>query len=246
MRTLTTLISLTLLAPAALADPTPGARVPTAPIPASAPTSAPASAPASAPSSAPASAAPPPVAQPPGPQLAPIDAAALPASCKSFARPAQLPSLATALSARISLASCLADQAIAPLALCDCGQSILDIDQAVAPAIALLDNAIAAGDPVIQAIAQHTKGELYVGFATRMVATLPRPSPNATQEELNLRDLREQTLAAQLAPWRDTAKAAFAEVVELAKAHPEIARNPAAATAIRDSQQRVAADVAAR
>jgi hypothetical protein len=138
----------------------------------------------------------------------------------------------------------MADKAIAPLELCDCGQSILDIDQAAAPALALLDDAIAAGDPAIQAIAQHAKGELYTGFAQRLTAALPAQSQSATPEQLSMYDARKQALDAQLTPWRDAARAAFTQVVELARLHADLARNPAAATAIRDSQQRLAADVA--
>lgn len=181
-----------------------------------------------------------------GPKLMAIDPATVPQACGTLVRAARSPSAPAALAARVSLASCMAERAVAPLELCDCGQSVVDIDQAVAPAIAVLDDAIAVGDPALQAIAQHAKGELYAGFAMRLIATLPAQSPSATPEALSLYDARKQALEAQLAPWRDTARAAFTQVVELARLHPEIARNPTAATAIRDSQQRVAADVAMR
>jgi hypothetical protein len=140
----------------------------------------------------------------------------------------------------------MADRAIAPLSLCDCGESIVAIDSAVAPAITVLDDVIAAGDPAIQLIAEHAEGELYAGFLTRMLATLPRIGPEADEAEVALHDMRTQTLTVQLAPWREAALASFQHVIELAKAHPEIASDRTVATAIRDSQQRLAADVAAR
>jgi hypothetical protein len=186
-------------------------------------------------------------ALPPAPPPPPaIDVSAAPAACKSFAGPAQAPNPVLAWPARVALASCMAEQAVAPLALCDCGQSVVDVDDAVAPALAILDGVIAGGDPASQALASHAKGALYDGFAARLIATLPEPSHEATPEELSLHDMRAQALAPQLTPWREAAAAAFAHAVEVARAHPEVARNPAAASAIRDSQQRQAADVAGR
>src|SRR5262249_61696056 len=96
-------------------------------------------------------------------QLAPLDLPKAPEPCKPFAKQALAPSVAAALSARVSLATCMADKAIAPLALCDCGESILAVDAAVAPAIAVLDNAIEGGDPGMQGIAEQAQGKLYVG-----------------------------------------------------------------------------------
>lgn len=183
-------------------------------------------------------------AQPSLVQLAPLDLTRVPEPCKPLAKQALAQSLAAALTARVSLASCMADRAIAPLALCDCAESILAVDTAVAPAIAVLDNVIEVGDPAMQVIAEHTEGKLYAGFAARLLETLPKPGPGAADTELALRDLRKQTLDAQLAPWREAAMAAFQHVVEIARAHPEVARSAAAASAVRDSQQQLAAEVA--
>jgi hypothetical protein len=156
------------------------------------------------------------------------------------------PDLAVAYSARISLASCMAERAIAPLALCDCGASVVAIDAAVAPALAVLDDVIGSAEPALQVIAEHTEGQLYAGFAIRMRATVPAVEPNADAAALTLHDMRARTLEAQLAPWHEAAMASFAHVVEIAKAHPEIARNAAAASAVRDAEHRVADDVASR
>jgi hypothetical protein len=188
--------------------------------------------------------APPPPA--PTPAFPGIDAHAVPAKCQAFVASAQASAPQVAVPARLSLASCVAEQAVAPIALCDCGQSILDIEQAIAPAVAILDGVIAAGSSVSQALAAHAKGELYAGFVMRMTATVPKLGPNATPEEISLHDMRAEALAAQLAPWRDTARAAFTQVIEIAKTRPEVANNPSAAIALRDSQQRLAADVATR
>jgi hypothetical protein len=178
-------------------------------------------------------------------QLATIDLSAVPDSCKPLANQALAPSLAAALSARISLASCLADKAIASLQLCDCGASIQEIDAAAAPALALLDEAFNVGEPATQVIAAHAKGQLYTGFAVRLVGTLPAVNPGASDAEAALRGMRAQTLEAQLAPWREAAAAAFQRALEIAKAHPELAGNAAVARAVSDSQQKLAAAVTA-
>jgi hypothetical protein len=184
-----------------------------------------------------------PAALPPRPlvQLAPIDLATVPESCRTLARQALGPNLPTALSARISLASCMSEQAIAPLALCDCGESIAAIDTAVAPAIAILDDVISNADLATQVIAEHTEGQLYAGFAQRLIATLPKVGAEATEAEVSLREMRRQTLEAQLGPWRETAMTSFQHAVELVKLHRELAANPTVMSAARDSEQRLAA-----
>jgi len=240
MRTLVTLISLTLVAPAALADLAPVARAK----PQTAPSRTAQPQGAQAPGRT--GVAPTPGAQPPMVQLAPVDLTVIPEPCKPLAKQALAARLASALSARISLASCMAERAIAPLSLCDCADSVVAIDGAVKPALALLDDVIANGDPATQVLAEHAEGRLYVGFATRMMATLPAIAPGAGESEVALRDMRKQTLEAQIAPWREAALASFEHVVELARAHPELTRAPAVATAVRDSEQRLAAEVAAR
>lgn len=183
---------------------------------------------------------------PPAIQLVPIDLSTIAEACKPLAKQAMSPTPAAAVPARISLASCMVDHAIAPLALCDCADSVVAVDQAIAPAIAILDDVIEAGDPASQVIAEHAEGTLYTGLVTRLLATLPKLTGDAGETEVALRDLRKQTLDVQLAPWREAAMTAFQHVVDAAKAHPEVARNAQVATAIRDSQQRLAAEVANR
>jgi hypothetical protein len=199
---------------------------------------------------APAAPARPPPAQPrpapAAPQLPRIDLAAVPEPCRPLAKQAVAPNVSAALTARIALAGCMADRAIAPLALCDCAASIVEVDAAAAPALAVLDDAISAADPANQVLGEHAEGQLYLGFATRLLATLPRLEPGATAADTALRDMRKQTLEAQLAPWREAAMASFQHVVDAAKAHPELATNPAVTAAVRDSQQRLAAETADR
>lgn len=176
--------------------------------------------------------------------LTPIDPSAVPEACQPLAKQAVAPGPA-GLSARISLAICLADRAVASLALCDCGESILAVDTATEPALGLLDEVIDASDPASQVIAEHAEGELYAGLTARLLATLPALRPGASTAEATLREMRRQTLDAQLAPWRDAATRSFQRVVELSTAHPELADHPAVRTAVRDSRQRLARPSAA-
>jgi hypothetical protein len=182
---------------------------------------------------------------PVAPRLTPIDPTTVPAPCQPLAKQAQAASR-VALSARISLATCLADRAVSSLTLCDCGESILAVDKATEPALALLDEVIDADDPATQAIAEHAEGDLYAGFTARLLATLPALPSGATADEATLREMRRQTLDAQLAPWREAATQAFQRAVELAQAHPELANNPAVKVAVRDSQHRLATEPGTR
>jgi hypothetical protein len=235
MRPFAVLAAVAVLGSSAVADRAPAAApvqpaVPSRPIaPSGSPDSQPPASPADRPS--------PPAAS----RLTPIDPSTVPAPCQSLAQPALAASPA-ALSARISLASCLADRAVAPLTLCDCGESILAVDTATEPALALLDEVIDADDPATQAIAEHAEGALYAGLTVRLLATLPALRPGAPAAEIALREMRRQTLDAQLAPWREAASRAFQRAVELAGAHPELAGNPAVTAAVRDSQHRLASD----
>lgn len=194
---------------------------------------------------APSPASPPAPVAPAASRLTPIDPSTVPGPCQSLARQA-LAASPVALSARVSLAVCLADRAVAPLTLCDCGESILAIDTATEPALALLDEVIDADDPATQAIAEHAEGELYAGFVTRLLATLPALPPEAPAAEIALREMRRQTLDAQLGPWREASTRAFQRAVELAQQHPELADNRAVTVAVRDSQRRLAAEPGTR
>jgi hypothetical protein len=223
MRILATTVFIGLLASPALADRTPAVPAPTASAQ-PAPTWA-------AKSSTPAT------------NLAPIDVAELPEPCRAIAKQATVANLHAALSARLSLAGCLADQRLAPLELLDCQDSVLAVEQATAPSFELLDGVIAAGDLSMKLLGEHAKGELYTSLAIRMQGTVP--SGSSDPASLALRDSRKAILDSFLAPWRDQANTAFEHVVAIAKAHPELAKNPVVKTAVSASQQRLNARLAA-
>jgi len=169
-----------------------------------------------------------------------IDAATVPAPCTPFLQQAVVPAPVAAMTARISLAQCIAGERLrAHRDLIDAQDSIELVDESVAASVALLDAVIATDVPRLVIEAQHAKGELYAQMIARMLATLPAPAAGAGDDAMQLREQRVAVLATWLQPWRDAAHDAFAGVVTLGKQHPELARDPVVQQAIRDSSQRL-------
>ncbi len=219
MRTIATLISLSLFAPVALA------------------------APGDAPSAAPTT----PTAQPTTPafNLTPINLTETPERCHPIAKRAIAVSLVQALSARISLASCIADARFSELSLIDGQESITAMDEAAAPSIAMLDEVAAATDPVTQVMATHAKAQLLQTMMNRMTQTVS-VSADARPEAQALRETRRAIMQELLTPWRERTLAIHAAIDELGRTHPTLVRNPVALAAVRDSRERLARPIAAR
>lgn len=183
--------------------------------------------------------APPPDGAPSGPALTPIALDELPRACRTLGEQARTRDRAAALDARIALASCVADHRLEALPPpCDCGESMVAMDEAIAPAVALLDEAIAQGDAEAALIAAHVKGELYAGMRVRMRAAVPPPA-DTTEEAIALRDSRIAVLDNLLEPWRAQATTAFDLVVDLARRNPELVRNPVVRSALASSRVRL-------
>ncbi|HEU0031217.1 MAG TPA: hypothetical protein VFQ53_11330 [Kofleriaceae bacterium] len=178
----------------------------------------------------------------PAVNLAPIDVSTLPDACRPIAKQASAPVVTQALQARVNLAGCIAEQKVGKLELLDTQESMLAIEDAIQPSLALLDEVAKAGDLPMQVIALHARGELYTSMANRMLAAIP-PAPQ-TPDGAAFRETRKALLENLLAPWRGEAIAAAERVVELAKQHPELTKNPMLRTALRASQDRVATKVA--
>ncbi|HEY5946472.1 MAG TPA: hypothetical protein VIV40_13310 [Kofleriaceae bacterium] len=178
----------------------------------------------------------------PAPTPAPattLDPAEVPEACRDLAKLAGSPSKAQSWSARISLASCLVDDKAKSLVLCDCEQSVNDINAAIDPSLALLDEVFAQGDPATKILARHSQGEILSSFATRMLATVPPPA-NSSEEAIALRDTRVSMLQPLIQPWIARAQSAYAELDRIAKANPQLAKNPAVLAAVRSSRARLA------
>src|SRR5947207_2891287 len=78
-------------------------------------------------------------AKPAGPQLTAIDRDSVPEKCLDLVARASSPEPALAQTSRLSLAVCIAHERTRPIVLCDCQQSIDDLNNAIAPAMQLLD-----------------------------------------------------------------------------------------------------------
>jgi hypothetical protein len=211
-----------------------------------------ASAPAPAPSPAPTAQAPAPPGQVPAPTaptpravaptLTKLNPDELPEPCRDLAKLGDSASKAQAFSARISLASCLVDQAAKPLVLCDCEQSIIDINAAIDPSMALLDEVVLLGDPVTKILARHTQGELLTSFAQRVLATIP---PAIDSTDVGLRETRLAMVQPLIQPWLARAQAAFTELDKIARTNPQLAKNPAVLAAVRSSRAKLAQSASA-
>jgi len=222
MRTIATLISLSLFAPVALAAP--GAAQSAAPTAATSPA--------------------PPAAQP-AVNLTPINLTETPERCHPIAKRAAAVNLVQALSARISLASCIADARFSALVLIDGQDSITAMDEAAAPSLAMLDEVAAASDPVTQVMATHAKAQLLQTMMNRMTQTVSS-SADARPEAQALRETRRAIMQELLVPWRERTLALHSAIDELARTHPTLVRNPVALAAINDSRERLSRAIAAR
>jgi hypothetical protein len=200
--------------------------------------SAPAAPPAAAPAPTPAAPTPRAVA----PSLTKLNPDEHPEACRELAKLADSASKAQALSARISLASCLVDHNTKPLVLCDCEQSIIDVNAAIDPSLAILDEVFLVGDPVSKILARHTQGEILAGFAQRMLATVP---PAIDSTDVGLRDTRLAMLQPLIQPWLARAQSAFTELDKIARTNPQLAKNPAVLAAVRSSRAKLSQSASA-
>ena len=162
----------------------------------------------------------------------------VPVPCKELAKAADSPSVNQALSARTSLAVCLADQKTKPIVLCDCEQSVREIEAAIQPSLDMLDEVFTMGDAAQQILARSAQGEMLQSFATRMLGTVPPPL-DGSPEAVALHDTRIQMLQPLVAPWQQQAQAAFAAVDQLARKNPQLTKNQAVVAAVRTSRQRL-------
>src|SRR5436853_2487088 len=129
--------------------------------------------------------------------LAPLPAK-LPAKCAALAVvPASAKISGPAFAARVSVANCLAEQAMSDATVTPDVSSIERLGTAVAPAFAILDNVILVGDPYARMVALDAKRDLYVGMVVCERAS-------ETREDAASRALLELAVAPWLADATDT------------------------------------------
>lgn len=190
---------------------------------------------------------PPPPAVPaaPAPSEAPGAVEDVPEACRDFAKLATSQSKNAALSAQISLATCLVDQRSKSLVLCDCEQSVLDVNAVLEPSLLMLDQVYVAGDPATKILARHAQGEMLSSFAARMLATVPPPATN-TEAATALRDTRLAMVQPLVQPWQARAQAVFSDLDKIARANPQLAKNAAVVAAVRSGRAKLSSGVAKR
>lgn len=141
----------------------------------------------------------------------------LPAKCAALATPPASAKIAgPVLAAHVSAANCLAEITIARTDATPDEGSITRLGNAMAPAIAILDNVISVGDPYWRMVALDAKRDLYVGMVVR-----ERDSEStAIEGDVAARGRIEVAVA----PWLADASDALVAMADLARQHPQLAK----------------------
>jgi hypothetical protein len=173
----------------------------------------------------------------------PINLATVPERCQPVAEvPHSARTAEPALSARVSAASCMAEQMLAGLPLTDDDASIQRANEATAPIIATLDEVIAEGDPSAQLVAAYTKGDLLFGLQQRMREAVPPMTSRMTLASVKDIEQRHRALEPKLSPWRRAGTVAFLRVLATARDNPKLSNgNPVVQYMIRDAERRISA-----
>ena len=136
-----------------------------------------------------------------------------------------------AISARIAAGNCLARESLKLVPVTEASlETATALAAAVAPAIALLDNVIAAGDPYYAMLAEDSKRDIYQGMAVRLRRAV---------QPMDKVALREADML--VANWLDNVAFSTVRITELAENDPDAANRDQVVTAIA---QRAAAEEA--
>ncbi|MBA3502390.1 MAG: hypothetical protein M4D80_08580 [Myxococcota bacterium] len=179
----------------------------------------------------------------PAVNLPPINLDEVPEQCKTTAKQAGAISVQAALSARISLANCIADAKLVALTLLDCEDSVLAVDEAAKMSRELLDGVIAGAiDDSTKIVAEMAKAELYNQMTVRMMKTLP--AHDGTESSIAMHNVRKSLLEGLLVKWKDAAAVSFENILAIVKAKPALEKNPVVASAMRTAKDRLRLHVA--
>jgi hypothetical protein len=164
----------------------------------------------------------------------------LPTKCRDLGKLADSPSQNQALSARISLASCIVEQKLKDIVLCDCEQSVREIETASELSFKLLDEVSQVGDPATKILALQAQGDMLSSLATRVLSTVP-PAADASESAVALHDMRLALITPHVSPWQQRARSAYQELDRIARANPQLAKNQAVVAAVRTSRAKLSA-----
>ena len=179
----------------------------------------------------------------PAVNLPPINLDEVPEQCKTIAKQASAVSVPVALSARVSLANCIADTKLAKLTLLDCEDSMLAVDDAAKQSFELIDGVIAgATDDSTKIVAEQAKAELYNQMTARMLKALP--AHDGTESSIAMHNVRKSLLEGLLVRWKDAAATSYQNILAIVKAKPALEKNPVVAIAMRTAKDRLRLHVA--
>jgi len=167
--------------------------------------------------------------------MAPLDPGSLPEPCRALAHvPQDAQITRPAMDARISVASCLAEQQLHNRSIEPTEASAQQLLEAMNPSIALYDDVITHGNAEEQLVALHAKADLYAGMSTRLLASVA-PEERGGQAMTDLAEVNR--VDAMTRPWRELAAASYRQVAQLGDRNPGLAQaNPVVAYAVRDSK----------
>jgi hypothetical protein len=154
--------------------------------------------------------------------------------CRHYENHGDIVSTRSLIEARISMASCTADVRLR-------GVPVEAYNDAVAPALTLLDQAVAADDPALAIVALAIKADLYSGLAVRARNSVPMIDALTVGVALANHDRRHAEIEATVQPWLDRARAAQQAAVAIGRRHPDAMHHPIAASAFRASEQALTA-----
>lgn len=177
-----------------------------------------------------------------------VDLGAVEPACRPLAViPQHARTLGPSYDAAISTASCMVITRTRRLALAPNAQSVRALDDAVAPALAILDRVIRSADPEHVLLALYAKRDILAGNTARLLATLPKASPMMSGMAQHDRD-KQVGVADQLTEtWRRRAANDGKLIAIVLRDHPELAtRNEVLAYEVAASRLPQATGVARR
>ncbi len=157
-----------------------------------------------------------------------VDVSTVEGGCRPLAVvPQSIAVTGPSLDAAISTANCVAMIRTRALVLTPTADSVRALDEAVAPAIAILDRVVAAGDPEHALIAEFAKVDILQGNTARMLAALPRLSPQMSRSEVaeHMRLVAATDVLTER--WRKQAFECRRKIARLAFRYPDLAEHDA-------------------
>jgi hypothetical protein len=125
--------------------------------------------------------------------------------------------------AAISTAGCVVIARTRHLTLTPTPQSVRALDDALAPAIAILDRVIQTGDSEHVLLARYAKADILSGNAVRLLTSVPKLSPTMTAMAVSEHDKQVGKAVQLVEPWKRGAVVERNEIALIVRDHPELA-----------------------